>query len=135
MFNTGTHSLSLTGRTQAYNGPRWNLPIGAAKYNIVFNALHDGTLPHDLMLTPTYTCLGSSAQFPGPIATASQSGGNVWNTLSGTFTYPPANAPAGCKLTSAGIYVQQESGTCGTGPGQIECPDIFIDDVSITLAP
>jgi hypothetical protein len=134
-FHGGTKSLALTGRTATYNGPSWSLPIGAAKYNVVFNALHTGSLPHDLMLTPTYTCLGGSAQFPGAAVTASQVAGGTWNQLSATITYPPANAPAGCKLTSAAVYVQQESGTCGGGAGQIECPDIYVDDVSITLAP
>jgi hypothetical protein len=60
---------------------------------------------------------------------------NNWNTLSGTVTFPPVNAPATCKLAAAAIYMQQEGGTCGTGTGQIECPDLFIDDVSISLAP
>ena len=131
----GTKSLALTGRTATYNGPSWTLPIGAAKYNVVFNALHTGSLPHDLLLTPTYTCLGGSAQFPGAAVTASQVAGSTWNQLSATITYPPANAPAGCKLKAAGVYVQQEGGNCGTGAGQIECPDIYVDDVSITLAP
>ena len=90
-------------------------------------------MPHDLVLQPTYTCLGGTAQYPPPIATATQVGGNGWNTLSGTVTFPPANAAAGCKLTAAGIYMQQEGSTvlCATG----ECPDLFVDDVSITLAP
>ena len=61
----GTKSLAIAGRTATYNGPSWTLPIGPAKYNVVFNALHTGSLPHDLLLTPTYTCLGGSAQFPG----------------------------------------------------------------------
>jgi hypothetical protein len=87
------------------------------------------------MLTPTYTCLGGSAQFPGAAVTASQVSGSTWNQLSATITYPPANAPAGCKLKAAAVYVQQESGTCISAGGQTECPDLYVDDVSITLAP
>jgi hypothetical protein len=130
-FRSGARSLALTGRTQSYNGPRWNLPIGAAKYNVTVYALHAGGLPHDLVLQPTYTCLGSGAQFPAPIATVLQAGGNGWNQLSGTVTFPPADAPVDCKLISAGVYVQTEGASCGAN----ECPDLFVDDVSITLAP
>jgi hypothetical protein len=134
VFKTGLRSLQSTGRTATFQGPRWNLPLGAAKYNVTFNGLHSGSFPHDLILQPVYTCLASGATqfFPAPIATASQVGGNGWNTLSGTVTFPPANAAAGCKLTAAGVYMQQEGSTnCTTG----ECPDLFVDDVSITLAP
>ena len=85
----------------------------------------------------------AGVHLPGPVgsssplrsAIASQVAGGTWNQLSGTVTFPPANAPAGCQLTAAGLYVQQEGGTCGTGTGQVECPDIYVDDVSITLAP
>ena len=130
----GTHSLVHNGRTGTSQGPRWNLPLGAAKYNFTFNALHDGTMAsHDLILQPTYTCQGGSANFPASIAVASQVGANGWNTLSGTATFPPANAPAGCKLTSAAVYLQQEYGN-GSCTG-VECPNLYVDDVSITLVP
>jgi hypothetical protein len=131
----GTNSLFDTGRTSTFNGPRWGLPIGTAKYNVVFWVMHTGSLPHDLTLQPTYTCQGGSAQFPAGGAPAAQATNGTWSQLSASVTFPPANAPAGCKLASAGLYVQQEGGTCGTGTGQIECPDIYVDDVSITLAP
>jgi len=129
----GTQSLTLTGRTATFQGPRWNLPLGAARYNVTFNSLHDGAMNHDLILQPTYTCQGGSAQFPASVAIASQAGGNSWNTLSGTYTMPPANAAAGCKMTSAAFYVQQEFGN-GSCSG-VECPNIYVDDVSITLVP
>jgi len=131
----GTNSIVDITRTQTYQGPKWNLPIGAAKYNVVFYALHTGSVPRDLILQPVYTCQGGSQQFPGAIAIASQVSGGIWNQLSGSVTFPPANAPAGCKLISAGVYVQQDGSTCGNGPGQVECPDIYVDDASITLAP
>ena len=135
VFNSGAASLSLTGRTGSFNGPKYALPIGAAKYSVTFNALHTGAMMHGLVLQPTYTCAGGSAQFPAAIATAANVAGNTWTPLSGTVTFPPVNAAAGCKLTAAAVYVQQQdSGTCGTGAGQIECPDLFVDDVSITLA-
>ena len=131
----GTNSLVVAGRTQIYEGQQWNFPIGTAKYNVVFYALHTGSLPHTLMLQPVYTCGAALTQYPAPVATASNVAGGTWNLLSGSVTFPPADAPAGCQLTAAGVYVQQESGTCGTGTGQVECPDIYVDDVSITLAP
>jgi hypothetical protein len=108
------------------------MPLGAAQYDVVFNAMHDGSLPHDLIVTQQYTCKGASAQYVS-IATASNASGNQFYKLSTTVTYPPANAPAGCLLTTAGIYVQQEQGTCENAGGTTECPNIYIDDVSITL--
>jgi hypothetical protein len=131
----GTNSLVDAGRTQNYQGQKWNLPIGTAQYKAVFYALHTGSLPHTLMLQPVYTCGTGGQQFPSSVGVASNVAGGTWNQLSATVTFPPADAPAGCQLTSAGLYVQQEGGTCGTGAGQIECPDIYVDDVSITLAP
>jgi len=131
----GTNSLVDAARTQPYQGQQWNLPIGTAKYNVSFYALHTGSLPHSLMLQPVYTCGTGGQQFPAPVATASNVAGGTWNQLSGTITFPPPEAPAGCQLSSAGLYIQQEGGTCGSGPGQVECPDIYVDDVSITLAP
>jgi hypothetical protein len=135
VYRSGTNSMSVTGRTQTYAGPSWTLPIAPAKYNVTFYGLHNGALPHNLVIQPTYTCAGGTAQYPAPIATVTGAAANSWNTLSGTVTFPPANAAATCKLSSAAIYMQQEGGTCGTGAGQIECPDLFIDDVSISLAP
>jgi hypothetical protein len=136
VFKGGTHSLAHTGRTATYQGPRWNLPIGPAKYTVTINALHNGANPHDLMITPTYTCVGGTAQFGAAVATASQASANGWYTLTGTVTFPPASA-SGCQLSAAGVYVQQEyaANGCGTGSGQTECPDLFIDDASIALAP
>jgi hypothetical protein len=130
----GTHSLAHTNRTQTSQGPRWNLPLGAARYSFTFNALHDGTANHDLILQPTYTCNdGMGAHYPAAVAFASQAGGNSWNTLTGTYTFPPANAAAGCKMTTAAVYLQQEYGN-GSCSG-VECPNFYIDDVSITLVP
>ena len=135
-FKSGAMGLGVTGRLAPSNGPRWNLPLGAAKYNVVFNALHTGAQVHDLVLQPTYTCLGGAGQYPAAIATAAALPKDTWTQLSGTVTLPPADAVAGCKLSSAAVYVQQGGGgTCGSGTGQVECPDLFIDDVSITLSP
>jgi hypothetical protein len=132
VYASGTRGLALTGRTQNYNGPRWNLPIGAAKYNVSIKVQHNGALPHPLMIQPTYTCKGGGGNYPPALAYLGNATGNTWYTLSGTVTFPPANAPAGCQLAAAGVYVQQgDNGACGA---DIECPDLFIDDVSITLA-
>ena len=71
VFKTGLRSLQVTGRNQPYQGPRWNLPLGAAKYNVTFNGLHSGSFPHDLVLQPHYLCAGGTDVYPPPIATAS----------------------------------------------------------------
>ena len=45
--------------------------------------------------------------------------------------FPPANAPAGCVMSQASLALgQAETGTCGS---TVECPDLFVDDASITL--
>jgi hypothetical protein len=37
-------------------------------------------------------------------------------------------------MTGAAFWVTQaETGTCGTGSGQIECPDLFLDAATIAL--
>jgi len=145
----GTQSMGVTGRTANYVGPKWFLTDGAAQYNVSLWVLHTGSLPHTLALQPTYTCDGDAgANYPPAVGTVSNVAGSTttaqtWTQMTAKITYPPAGARAGCKLTGTpagnnapAFYIQQqESGTCGTGLGQIECPDIYIDDVSITLAP
>jgi hypothetical protein len=86
---------------------------------------------HDLMLQPTFNCFTPTGQMmPPPIATVTEVPGNTWVRLQGTATLPPADAPPGCKMSFAAVYVRHE-GTACSGP----CPDLFIDDVSITIAP
>ena len=64
--------------------------------------------------------------------TAPSVAANVWTAIGGTIALPPPDAPVGCQLTDAAISVRQaEGGSCGGG---IECPDLYVDDVSITLA-
>jgi hypothetical protein len=131
----GTQSLWQSGRTTTSSGPRYTLPIGAAAYKFSFWVQHNGAATHDLTLQAAYTCLGSAQVQPPPIAKASAVAGGTWTQLTGTLTLPPANATPGCNLSQATVFVTQEAGTCGTGSGQIECPDLFVDDVSISLAP
>jgi hypothetical protein len=66
------------------------------------------------------------------IATVSNLAANTWTQIGGTVALPPPDAPAGCQLTDAAVSVRQaETGTCGS---TVECPDLFVDDISITLA-
>jgi len=144
----GTQSMGVTSRSASSMGPKWIFSSGTAQYNVSLWVLHTGSLPHTLMLQPTYMCDGDSGMsYPNAVATASNVPGSTvaaqtWTQLSAKVTFPPANARAGCKLaggasqgTAPALYIQQESGPCGSGIGQIECPDVYIDDVSITLAP
>ena len=131
IFNPGgTMSMGVTARTTSTSGPSYPLPIGAARYHVTFHVLHTGATAHDLVLQPSYTCLGGTPAITPPIDTAAAISGNTWTTLSGTVTLPPLDATAGCKLTAAEVHVQQETGACDT----IMCPDIYIDDASITIA-
>ena len=82
------------------------------------------------MLQPTYNCVTPTGPMTPPaIATVTAVPKNTWVELKGTATFPPADAPTGCKLSLAAIYVRHE-GTACSGP----CPELFVDDVSITLA-
>jgi hypothetical protein len=130
----GAYSLAVSGRAAATAGPTYVLPLGAARYSVSFRALHNGTATHSLSLVPTYTCLGAPVTTGSAIVTSTAIGGGTWVTLSGTVTLPPASATAGCRLTQAAIVVQQEAGPCVAAAGG-ECPDLFVDDVSITLTP
>jgi hypothetical protein len=131
IFNPGgTMSLGVTTRTTFDSGPSYPLPIGPARYHVTFHVLHTDAAAHDLVLQPSYTCLGGTPTTTPPIDTGAAIPGNTWTTLSGMVTLPPLDATAGCKLIAAEVHVQQETGACDT----ITCPDIYIDDASITLA-
>ena len=128
----GTKSLRQSSRSIPSAGPRYALPTGAARYNISFWVQHAGTMPRTLMLQPTYTCVGGSAVLPPAIATVPDVAPNVWTQLTGIAVFPPANAPAGCRLLLAAVYVQHDGTACGSGG--VECPDLLVDDASVTIA-
>jgi hypothetical protein len=134
VFRGGAKSFRLMSRTLPSTGPKWSLPTGAARYNFSFWVQHAGAVPRTLTLQPTYTCVGGSAVTTLPaIATAMDVMPNTWTELKGMGVFPPANAAAGCKLLLAGVHVQHDGSACGTGG--VECPDLFVDDVSVTLVP
>lgn len=131
----GTQSLRHSARSVPGAGPTYTLPIGAARYLISLWAQHSGATTHDLVLQPTYTCIGGSLVAPPAIVTATMVASNTWTQLTGTVEFPPADAAAGCELAQAAFHVQQEGTACGSASGQVECPDLYVDDVSVTLAP
>ena len=134
----GTHSLHEYQRTTPQAGPRYTLPIGYARYNVSFWVMHNGTVNRTLILQPTYTCIGGTAQTPTATVTATNVAPGTWTHLNGTITLPPADAtPQGCKMVAASVYVTQDGVGgmgCGTGAGQVECPDLFLDEATITMA-
>jgi hypothetical protein len=130
---TGTHSLRQYNRQLPVTGPKWLLPSGYGRYNVSLWVMQNGLAAHDLTPMATYTCQGGTAQSIPAGMTMMGVAPGVWTQLTGTVTVPPPNAPAGCKLTNAAIYVMQEGSTCGAGAGQVECPDLYIDDASITM--
>jgi hypothetical protein len=128
---TSTHSLRNSARSVPATGPRYALPTGAARYDFSFWVKHTGTMPHDLMLVPTYSCITPAAPVTLPaVAAALAAAPDTWTALTGTVTLPPADAPAGCQLTMAAVYVRTEGTACGAGT---ECPDLYVDDASISL--
>ena len=141
-FNTGQKSLWLQGRSVWNAGIRYPLTIGAADYAVTFYVMHTGATTHQLQLVAAYSCLNDPATSVRQkiIATTNPLAGGAghWASL-GTapgagVAFPPSDAPKGCKMTSAALWVTQvEQGACGTGTGQIECPDLFLDDANLTL--
>ena len=102
----------------------------AARYNVSFWVQHAGTVARTLTLRAHLHLRRRCGRSTLPaIATATDVAPNTWTQLTGTGAFPPANAAAGCKLLLAAVYVQHDGTACGTGAG-IECPDLFIDDVS-----
>ncbi len=104
----GTKSMHQTGRSIPAAGPKWPLPTGAARYAITFWVRHtpdpmgDADATYNLMLQPTYNCVSPTGQMTPPaIATAMAVPKNTWVELKGTATFPPADAPVGCKLSLA----------------------------------
>ena len=109
-------------------GPLRNFVLGAARACLS----GDAEATYDLMLQPTYNCITPSGQMtPPPIATVTAVPKNTWVELKGTATFPPADAPAGCKLSLAAVYVRHDGHRLQPAP----CPELFVDDVSVTLAP
>jgi hypothetical protein len=137
-FNTGgKKSLSLSGRTVWNAGIRYPMPIGPADYATTFYVMQTGATAHQLQLVAAYNCLGDPANSirQKTVATTSPLPTGQWTPLSANaVAFPPSDAPKGCKMTNASFWVTQvEQGACGTGTGQIECPDLFLDDATITL--
>ena len=134
----GAKSLHQSGRTIPAAGPLLRLPTGAARYVISFWVRHtpdpqggDPDATYNLMLQPTYNCIApAGAMTPPPIVTVTEVPKNTWGELKGTATFPPADAPVGCKLSLASVYLRHEGTACSG-----KCPELFIDDVSVTLAP
>ena len=133
--HSGSKSLRQSTRSLPIAGPRYAMPTGPARYTVSAWVQHAGTTARTLMLQPTYTCIGGAQVTPPPIAMTTDVQGNTWTQLSGTVVFPPANATAGCKLSLAGVHVQHDGNTCGTVAPQVECPDLFVDDVSVTFIP
>ena len=80
----GTNSLVDTARTATFQGPRWNLPIGAAKYNVVFYALHTGSVPRDLDSA-------AGVHLPGRVAAVPRFGRH---RVAGRWRRPGTSSPA-----------------------------------------
>ena len=139
--NGGKASLWLQSRTTSTMAIRYPLPIGAADYAVTFYVTHSGATAHTLQLWAAYNCLGDpTGSGNGPrTKVIAQTGAalpaGTWASLSSSaVAFPPSDAPKGCKLTGAAFWVTQaEQGPCGTGTGQVECPDLFLDDATIAL--
>jgi hypothetical protein len=131
--HTGTHSLRQSMRSIPAAGPRYALTNGAARYDFSIWVKHTGTATRDLILQPTYSCIAPAGLVtPPPIKTELAVPGDTWIELKGTGVFPPADAPSGCKLSSAAVYVRTDGTSCNGGA---DCPDLYIDDVSIKLTP
>jgi hypothetical protein len=140
---SGKGSLVLQGRTTSTVAIRYAMPIGPADYAVTFYVMQMGTTSHAIQLSVDYFCSGDNTA-PGNlprskvVATTAPLPPGMWVALStSAVAFPPSDAPKGCKLLGAGtaFWVTQADGgpACGTGTSQVECPDIYLDDASITL--
>ena len=114
------------------------MPIGAADYAVTFYVMQLGVTAHALQLWAAYSCKGDpagSVRTKAITQTAALATGSWVPLTSGAVAFPPSDAPKACaEMTGAAFWVTQaDQGTCGTGSGQIECPDLFLDDATIEL--
>jgi hypothetical protein len=136
--NGGKNSLWLQNRSLWNTAIRYALPIGAADYAVTFYVMQLGVTSHALQLSAAYSCKGDpsgSVRTKAIAQTTAALPTGSWAPLSsGAVAFPPSDAPKGCQMTGAAFWVTQaDQGTCGTGSGQIECPDLFLDDATIAL--
>src|SRR6185312_3049392 len=129
--HAGQRSLWQSGRTLPASAVTYALPLGTARYLASLWVMQSGTAAHQLALLPLYSCIGSTVVHFGAPSVAVTAPAGQWTQLSAAFAFPPAGAPAGCVLSQASVALgQAETGTCGD---TVECPDLFLDDASITL--
>lgn len=134
---SGKSSLSAHNRTLWNTAIRYALPTGAADYAVTFYVMQMGVTSHPVQLWAAYSCKGDpsgSVRTKAITQTAPLATGTWTPLTSNAVAFPPSDAPVGCKMTGAAFWVTQaDQGTCGTGSGQVECPDLFLDDASIAL--
>jgi hypothetical protein len=135
--NGGTNSLWAKNRSLWNVGIRYALPIGAADYAVTFYVMQSGVTAHRLQLWAAYSCLNDPAGSVRTRAITQTSAlpTGMWATLSSAaVAFPPSDAPKPCKMTGAAFWVTQvDQGMCGSGAGQVECPDLFLDDAIIAI--
>ena len=136
--NGGKNSLWEHNRSLWNTAIRYALPIGAADYAVTFYVMQLGVTAHAVQLWAAYSCKGDpsgSVRTKAITQTAQLATGNWVPLTSGAVAFPPSDAPKTCEqMTGAAFWVTQaDQGTCGTGSGQIECPDLFLDDATIEL--
>ncbi len=135
--NGGKNSLWEHNRSLSITAMRYALPIGAADYAVTFYVMQSGVTSHAIQLWAAYSCKGDpsgSVRTKAITQTAALPTGSWAPLSSGAVAFPPSDAPKGCQMTGAALWVTQaDQGTCGTGSGQIECPDLFLDDATIAL--
>jgi hypothetical protein len=135
--NGGKNSLLAHNRSLWNTALRYALPIGAADYAVTFYVMQSGVTAHAVQLWAAYSCKGDpsgSVRTKAIAQTAALPTGSWTPLSSNAVAFPPSDAPPGCQMTGTAFWVTQaDQGTCGTGSGQIECPDLFLDDATIAL--
>jgi hypothetical protein len=135
--NGGRNSLWLQNRSLWNTAIRYPLPTGAADYAVTFYVMQAGVTSHAIQLSAAYSCKGDpagSVRTKVITQTAALPTGSWMPLSSGAVAFPPSDAPKGCQMTGAAFWVNQvDQGICGTGSGQVECPDLFLDDATLAL--
>jgi len=123
---SGTHSLLVTGRTQTYQGPQYNLlnvVTSGTSYSLsVWGRLADTNPTGSLIATMRYTCTGGTnagdnfSQWVSATAASASS----WTELKGVKAFPTCGG--GGSLTAAWLYIESPTATLS----------YYIDEVVLT---
>ena len=124
--HSGTQSLLITGRTQPYHGPQYNvlsLVTPGTSYSLsLWGRLPSSNATGSLTVTVHYTCSGGSSAGENyfPWVATSPASASSWTQFSGVQTFP--TCAGGGSMTAAQLYIESPTATLS----------YYVDDVVLT---